>query len=65
MPMVYTSSVATPADISCSATPGTETRPFTIKTGANGRSLGLQAVYVIGKGAGLTAISGIVLSISV
>ena len=57
MPMVYTSSLATAGNSACSGTPNTETRPFTIKYAANGRTVAVQAAYVIGKGAGLTAIS--------
>jgi hypothetical protein len=64
MPMCYTSSLATAGNSTCSGTPGTETRPFTIKYAANGRTVNVQAVYVIGKGAGLTAISGIVFRIA-
>src|SRR6266498_4090823 len=64
MPMVYTSSLATAGNSACHATPGTETRPFTIKYVAAGRSVAVQAAYVIGKGAGLTSISGIVFRIT-
>ena len=58
MPMVYTLALATEANIATNATPNTETEVFFVKPGV--RNAALQAVYVIGKGAGLTAISGIV-----
>lgn len=57
MPFVYTGSLATAGNLTTSATPATETDAFFVKAGA--RDVGLQAVYCIGKGAGLTAISGI------
>ena len=57
MPMVYTVTPATPANLTTSATPATETDAFFVKAGT--RNVALQSVYVIGKGAGLTAISGI------
>lgn len=57
MPLVYTLSLATPGNLTTNATPNTETDAFFIKAGV--RNVGLQAVYVTGKGAGLTAISGI------
>lgn len=64
MPMVYTASLATPGNSSCSATPGTETDTISYKLAAsNPRGALVQAAYVIGKGAGLTAISGIVFRI--
>jgi hypothetical protein len=56
--MVYTLALATEANIATNATPNTETEVFFVKPGV--RNAALQAVYVIGKGAGLTAISGIV-----
>lgn len=61
MPMVYTSSLATPGNSTCSGTPGTEVGTIMLKPAAAvpARNVMLQAVYVIGKGAGLTAISGI------
>lgn len=58
MPMVYTLALATEANIATNATPNTETEVFFVKPGV--RNAALQACYVIGKGAGLTAISGIV-----
>ncbi len=65
MPMVYTSSLATPGNSACSGTPNTETCTFSIRPAAAvpARNVLLQAAYVIGKGAGLTAISGIVFRI--
>lgn len=59
MPMVYTSSLATPGTSATSGTPNTEVGTISIKTASQGRNLGFQAAYVIGRGAGLTAISGI------
>jgi len=61
MPMCYTSSLATPGNSACSATPNTEVGTIMYKPAAAvpARNVMLQAVYVIGKGAGLTAISGI------
>lgn len=64
MPMIYTSSLATPGTSACSGTPNTETGAIGLKTAANGSLIGLQACYVIGRGAGLTAISGIVFRIT-
>jgi hypothetical protein len=58
MPMVYSISLATAGNLTTNGTPNTETDAFFIKSGT-GRTCGLQAVYVVGKGAGLTAISGI------
>lgn len=58
MPMIYSLALATEANIATNATPNTETEVFFVKPGV--RNAALQAVYVIGKGAGLTAISGIV-----
>lgn len=57
MPLVYTLSLATAGNLTTNATPNTETDAFFVKAGV--RNVGLQAVYVQGKGAGLTAISGI------
>jgi hypothetical protein len=62
---VYTSSLATPGTSSCSATPLNETGAISFKPPVilPARTGMLQAVYVIGRGAGLTAISGIVFRI--
>lgn len=57
MPMVYTLSLATAGNTTSNATPATENETFFVKAGV--RNAALQSVYVIGKGAGLTAISGI------
>src|SRR5437899_797308 len=61
MPMCYTSSLATPGNSACSGTPNTEVGTIMLKPAAAvpARNIMLQAAYVIGKGAGLTAISGI------
>lgn len=58
MPMVYTLALATEADVTTNATPATENETFFVKPGT--RNCALQSMYVLGKGAGLTAISGIV-----
>jgi hypothetical protein len=65
MPLVYTSSLATPGNSTTSGTPGTETDAVYLKpaSAVPARNVLLQAAYVIGKGAGLTAISGIVFRI--
>lgn len=65
MPMVYTSSLATPGNSTTSVTPGTETNAIYLKPAAAvpARNIMLQAAYVIGKAAALTAISGIVFRI--
>jgi len=62
MPMCYTSSLATPGNSACSGTPNTETSAIYLKpaSAVPARNIMLQAAYLIGKGAGLTAISGIV-----
>jgi hypothetical protein len=60
MPLVFTSSLATPGTSACSGTPNTETGAISLKTASQGRNIGFQAAYVVGRGAGLTAISGIV-----
>lgn len=62
MPMVYTSSLATPGNSTSSATPGTETNAIYLKpaSAVPARNVMLRALYLQGKGAGLTAISGII-----
>ncbi len=62
---VYTSSLATPGVSTCSATPLTETGAISFKPPVvlPARVGSLQSAYVIGRGAGLTAISGIVFRI--
>lgn len=57
MPMVYTLSPATAGNSTTSSGANTEVEIFFAKPGV--RNMALQAMYVIGKGAGLTAISGI------
>jgi hypothetical protein len=57
MPMVYELSLATAGNTATNGTANTENATFFIKPGA--RNAALQAMYVVGKGAGLTAISGI------
>jgi hypothetical protein len=57
MPMIYTLSLATAGDLTTNVTPATETETFFVKAGV--RNAWLQAMYLIGKGAGLSAISGI------
>lgn len=56
MPFVY--GVVPGAIQTTNATPLTANDCFFVKSGAT-RNLGLQALYVVGRGAGLTAISGI------
>ena len=58
MPMVYTISLATAGNSTATTS---ETDVFFVKAGA--RNVALQSVYLIGKGAGLTAISGIAMRI--
>lgn len=58
MPFVYDISLATAGNTTTNSSAGTENNTFTIKTGA--ANCALQSMYVLGKGAGLTAISGIV-----
>lgn len=62
MPMVYDVSLATAGNLGTNAVANTETETFFVKSGA-GRSVYLQALYVMGKGAGLTALSGIIFRI--
>jgi len=58
MPFVYDIALATAGNTACNATPNTENNTFSIKAGA--ANVGLQSMLVVGKGAALTAISGIV-----
>jgi hypothetical protein len=62
---VYTSSLGTAGNSACSGTPNTETDAISFIAAAASpwRTAQFQAAYVIGKGAGLTAISGIVFRI--
>lgn len=61
MPMVYGISLATAGDLTTNGTPSTETETYFVKPGT--RNVGLQSMYVMGKGAGLTAISGLIFRI--
>jgi hypothetical protein len=61
MPMVYTLSPATAGNTATNGSANTESDVFFIKPGV--RNLALQAMYIIGKGAGLTAISGIAMRV--
>jgi hypothetical protein len=61
MPMIYGISLATAGNTATSGTANTEVNTFSIKPGV--RNVGLQSLYIVGKGAGLTAISGIVMRI--
>jgi hypothetical protein len=56
--LVYTLSPATAGNTTTNGSANTENETFFVKPGV--RNCTLQAVYVVGKGAGLTAISGIV-----
>lgn len=58
MPFVYSGSLGTAGNLTTNATPNTETDAFFVKSGT--RNVGLLSVQLGGKGAGLTAISGIV-----
>lgn len=58
MPMVYSLSLATAGNLTTNGTANTETETFFLKPGST-RNAALQSIYVIGKGAGLTSISGI------
>ena len=57
MPMVYTDTLAAAGLLATNATPNTETDAIYFKAGA--RNAALQAVYIIGRAAALTSISGI------
>ena len=57
MPMVYTLSLATAGNTTTNGSASTENETFFVKAGV--RNVALQSMYVIGMGAGLTAISGI------
>jgi len=58
MPFVYAGSLATPGNLTTNGSANTETDAFFIKAGT-GRGVGLKSCQLGGKGAGLTAISGI------
>lgn len=57
MPMIYSCSLATAGNLTTNGSANTETDAWFLKAGV--RNAALQAMYVVGKGAGLTAISGI------
>jgi hypothetical protein len=59
--MVYRSSLATAGNLTTNATPNTETEAFFLKPGT--RNSVFAAIAMIGKGAGLTQLSGIVMRI--
>jgi hypothetical protein len=61
LPFIYDLSLATAGTQATNATPNTENEVFFMKAGT--RNAWLQAMYVAGRGAGLTAISGIVFRI--
>jgi hypothetical protein len=54
----YTISPATAGNLTTNGTPATETDAFFVKAGS-GRDCQLQKIDVVGKGAGLTSLSGI------
>lgn len=56
--MVYRVALATAGNTTTNATPATENETMFVKAGV--RNAALQAFYAMGKGAGLTAISGII-----
>jgi hypothetical protein len=59
--MVYRSSLATAGNLTTNATPNTETEAFFLKAGV--RNAVFAALSMLGKGAGLTQLSGIVMRI--
>ena len=58
MPMIYGITPATAGNLTTNATPNTATETLFLKPGAT-RTLWLLSLYVMGKGAALTTISGI------
>ena len=58
MPMLYSVSLATAGVLTTNGTANTETDAWFLKASST-RSAYFQAMYVIGRGAGLTSISGI------
>jgi len=58
MPFVYDIALATAGSTTTNGSANTENNTFSIKAGA--ANVGLQSMYAVGKGAALTAISGIV-----
>lgn len=59
--MVYKSSLATAGNLTTNGTPATETEAWFLKPGV--RNAYLQAIAMIGKAAGLTSLSGIVMRV--
>jgi len=59
MPMVYSLSLATAGNLTTNGTANTETETWFAKPGT--RNIFFQSMLVAGKGAGLTAISGLIL----
>jgi hypothetical protein len=61
MPCIYTSQLATPGSSATNGSANTETGTISFKPPITlpASPVGFQAFYVVGKGAGLTAISGI------
>lgn len=60
MPLYYDVQIGTPGNHTTSGTPNTEVGVYAVLAGAS-RPVGLQAIYLQGKAAGLSAISGIVI----
>ncbi len=58
----YTLSLATAGNLTTSGTPATETDAFFIKAGS-GRDVALQYLTLIGKGAGLSSLSGLAIRV--
>src|ERR1700674_4427973 len=60
--MIYRCSLATAGVLTTSGTPLTETEAFFVKAGATANSI-LAAISMLGRGAGLTQLTGIVMRI--
>ena len=60
MPFVYHVSIPSTTSLTTSGTPNTETCVMTLRAGS-GRMSFMHELYLMGRGAGLTAISGILL----
>lgn len=63
MPFVYNLALATSGNLTTSGTANTEVDAFFVKAGSS-RPVWLRAINLIGKGAGLTALSGIAMRIA-
>lgn len=59
MPLVFTTSLATPGVSTTNGTTNTETGTVSLKTASQGRNIALQMCSVIGRANALTSISGI------